>query len=87
MLNVCLEGVNNLYKVKKKSAKSILFSEFSVLENMHCSKFFHLIQDPNLDILDMFKDNVSFNKTENINYKKGTKNDVQKAFGVFNPGN
>ena len=35
----------------------------------------------------MFKDNVSFNKTENINYKKGTKNDVQKAFGVFNPGN
>ena len=56
--NFNLEGVNNMYKIKKKSLCSLTYSEISVLENMHCSKLFNLLANPKLDILENFKDPV-----------------------------
>lgn len=53
------KGVNNAYKIKKKSAKSLLYSEQSVLENMHSSKLFNILRDPNVDIISCIKDPVS----------------------------
>lgn len=54
------KGVNNAYKIKKKSAKSLLYYEQSVLENMHSSKLFNILRDPNVDIISCIKDPVLF---------------------------
>lgn len=46
------KGLNNLYKMKKKSQKSITYCELAILENMHSSLFFNLIlKHPEFDIL------------------------------------
>lgn len=55
------KGVNNAYKIKKKSAKSLLYFEQSVLENMHSSKFFNILRDSNVDITSSFHDPVFLN--------------------------
>lgn len=52
------KGVNNAYKIKKKSAKSLIYSEQSVLENMHSSKLFNILRDPNQDITNSIQDPV-----------------------------
>ena len=52
-------GVNNSYHINKQSNKSILYSEQSIMENMHSSKFFRIIQQDELNILsDMVKEQV-----------------------------
>jgi len=38
------KGVGNQYYINKKSLKSIIRSEKSVLENMHSSKLFYLLR-------------------------------------------
>lgn len=52
------KGVNNAYKIKKKSAKSLLYCEQSVLENMHSSKLFNILRDPKFDITNSIQDPV-----------------------------
>lgn len=45
------KGVNNLYKIKKKANKALLYCEHAVLENMHASTYFRILTtNPDIDI-------------------------------------
>ncbi|EGR29484.1 phosphodiesterase 9a, putative [Ichthyophthirius multifiliis] len=53
------EGLNNLYKIKRKSNICINYAEQGVLENMHCSQLFNIIlNDQEINFFQKFSDQV-----------------------------
>lgn len=49
-----------MYKIKKKSAKALIYCEQSVLENMHSSKLFNIIKESEVDIFASVKEPVLY---------------------------
>lgn len=60
------EGVNNMYKVKKRSAGSIRYAEQAVLENMHVATFFDIVtRDEKLNVFGRIADQVTLTSKQN----------------------
>lgn len=74
-----------MYKIKKKSAKALIYCEQSVLENMHSSKLFNLIKESEVDIFASVKEPVNYFKFH-IKLKLlnlGEKNSAEKIDSHF----